>query len=72
MDLKKDINGLKNKFILLVGSDDEACDPEKYSHVIKDAGDSIKILPSINHRDIIQDQTTKQIIGDWILNRSDK
>ena len=72
MDLKKDIKGLKNKFILLVGSDDEACDPQKYAHVIKDEGDSIKILSNINHRDIIQDQNTKQIIGDWILNKSVK
>ncbi len=68
-DLKKDFAGLKNKFILLVGSEDEAGNPDKYSDVIRDAGDAIRILPCLNHRDIIQDPEAVEIIGDWISER---
>lgn len=65
----QDIPSLKNRMLTVVGSMDEAMDPSFYPEVMQDpTSASIKIMPGIRHLEITQNQTTFDIITNWIVN----
>ncbi len=66
-----DIKALKDKFIVFVGSKDEANDPNQYSIVMgMDSDKFIRIIEGGKHLDIVYNQEVMRATADWIENLS--
>jgi len=64
---ENDIRALKNKYILFVGSEDEANDPLQFSNIMgKDAHDFIQIISGVKHLDIVCNQEVMDKTAIWI------
>ncbi len=60
-----DIAALKGKYLLLVGSLDEANDPAQFKNVMPDKN-TIYVLDAVHHLDIMQDKYAMDMVDKWI------
>jgi non-heme chloroperoxidase len=63
---QNDIKALKGKFILFVGTQDEANDPGEYLKVMEASGQDIQIVDGVKHLDIVLNQQIMNDIAIWI------
>ena len=46
---QKDIQALGNKYVILIGSDDEANDPAKYPEIMQTSQGSLQVIEKVKH-----------------------
>lgn len=64
---QNDVRALGNKFIVVVGSEDEANDPLLYPEVMQDpSGESIKVIEGAKHLDIVCNEQAMDAVASWI------
>lgn len=64
-----DIATLKNRSLVIVGSEDEANDPSRYPEVMQDPqSTSIRVIPGVKHLDIVQNATVSNTVIQWVQN----
>lgn len=69
LSYEQDFAELGKKFIILVGSEDEANDPNKYSQIIYVADENLQIIDQAKHLNIVCDPIAMQVALDWAKNR---
>lgn len=67
---QNDIRALGKKFIVLIGSDDEANDPTKFPEVMKTSHQSLQVFEGIKHLDIVSNQRVLQAALHWVKSNS--
>ncbi len=61
-----DIQALGEKFLVLVGAEDEANDPSKYQEIMQTSERSLQVIEGIKHLNIVCDPKAMQASLDWI------
>jgi hypothetical protein len=67
---QRDVNAIKGKFILFVGSLDEANDPAEYLKVMDAPKHNIQIIDGVKHLDIVVNQDMMEGLKAWIERQS--
>jgi len=63
---QNDIRALENKFLVLIGSQDEANDPDKYPEVMQTSDKTLQVIEGIQHLNIVCEPMVMQTSLNWI------
>lgn len=63
---QNDVRALGNKFLVLIGSEDEANDPTKYPEVMQTSDKSFQVIEGIKHLNIVNDPTAMEAALGWV------
>jgi non-heme chloroperoxidase len=64
---QKDLKNLRNKFIVFIGSDDEANDPLQFSSLLKGASrEHLQMIKGVRHLDIVCNEQVMNDAATWI------
>jgi non-heme chloroperoxidase len=66
---ENDVQALREKFVVLIGAEDEANDPTKYPEVMKTSDESLRVIAGVKHLNIVSDAVSMQTSADWIQSK---
>ena len=66
---QKDVQALKEKFVVLIGSEDEANDPSKYPEVMQTTDASLRVINGVKHLNIVSDPVALKMSSNWVRSR---
>jgi hypothetical protein len=67
-----DLVAIKDKFILVVGQEDEANDPFQYAKIMPNSESALHIIEGEKHLNIVKNHKAMELIANWIDEKSEK
>jgi len=66
---QKDIQALGNKYVTLIGSEDEANDPTKYSEIMHNSQESLQVIEKVKHLNLVRHPIAMEMACNWVKKR---